>query len=87
MRQNGMLLVRHTGRRAGRLHDGKVVVMRSNLRWCSVALRSPAGTAILSLGIRGDSEEAKKMARMIIEAQEKEIAEMTRMIEEEAAKK
>ena len=35
MRQNGMLLARHTGRRKGRLHDGKVVVMRSNLRWCS----------------------------------------------------
>ena len=35
MRQNGMLLARHTGRRAGRLHEGKVIVMRSNLRWCS----------------------------------------------------
>ena len=35
MRQNGMLLARHTGRRKGRLHDGKVIVMRSNLRWCS----------------------------------------------------
>jgi transposase InsO family protein len=35
MRQNGMLLARHTGRRTGRVHDGKVVVMRSNLRWCS----------------------------------------------------
>jgi putative transposase len=35
MRQNGMLLARHTGRRSGRVHDGKVVVMRSNLRWCS----------------------------------------------------
>jgi transposase InsO family protein len=35
MRQNGMLLARHTGRRNGRLHDGKVVVMGSNLRWCS----------------------------------------------------
>lgn len=35
MRQNGMLLARHTGRRIGRLHDGKVIVMRSNLRWCS----------------------------------------------------
>jgi putative transposase len=34
MRQNGMLLARHTGRRTGRAHDGKVVVMRSNLRWC-----------------------------------------------------
>ena len=35
MKQNGMLLARHTGRRIGRVHDGKVVVMRSNLRWCS----------------------------------------------------
>ena len=35
MRQNGMLLARHTGRRKGRLHDGKVIVLRSNLRWCS----------------------------------------------------
>ena len=35
MRQNGMLLARHTGRRVGRLDDGKVVVMRSNLRRCS----------------------------------------------------
>ena len=35
MRQNGMLLARHTGRMNGRFHDGKVVVMGSNLRWCS----------------------------------------------------
>jgi putative transposase len=35
MKQNGMLLTRHTGHRPGRIHDGKVVVMRSNLRWCS----------------------------------------------------
>ena len=35
MRQNGMLLAHHTGRRNGRLHDGKVVVMGSNLRSCS----------------------------------------------------
>jgi len=35
MKQQRLLLQRHTGRRKGRLHDGKVVVMRSNLRWCS----------------------------------------------------
>jgi putative transposase len=35
MRQNSMLLARHTGSRNGRVHDGKVIVMRSNLRWCS----------------------------------------------------
>lgn len=35
MQQNGLLLTRHTRRRTGRVHDGKVIVMRSNLRWCS----------------------------------------------------
>ena len=35
MKVNGLLLARHTGRRPGRPHDGKVVVMASNLRWCS----------------------------------------------------
>ena len=35
MKRQGLLLQRYTGRRKGRLHDGKVVVMRSNLRWCS----------------------------------------------------
>ena len=38
MRQNGLLLARHSARRPGRLHDGKVMVMRSNLRWCSDVL-------------------------------------------------
>ena len=37
MKREGLLLTRSTGRRKGRLHDGKVVVMRSNLRWCSDA--------------------------------------------------
>jgi putative transposase len=38
MKAHGLLLTRHAGRRLGRLHDGKVVVIRSNLRWCSDAL-------------------------------------------------
>ena len=41
MRQNGLLLARHSARRPGRLHDGKVMVMRSNLRWCSDVLELP----------------------------------------------
>ena len=40
MKRHGLLLQRHTGRRRGRLHDGKVVVMRSNLRWCSDAFET-----------------------------------------------
>jgi putative transposase len=35
MQRHGLLLAKHTGERKGRLHDGKVIVMRSNLRWCS----------------------------------------------------
>lgn len=35
---HGLLLERHSGQRPGRVHDGKVVVMASNLRWCSDAL-------------------------------------------------
>ena len=35
MRQNGLLLTRHTGKRPQLAHEGKVVTLRSNLRWCS----------------------------------------------------
>ena len=38
MGAHGLTLERSTGRREGRVHDGKVAVMRSNLRWCSDAL-------------------------------------------------
>jgi putative transposase len=45
MKAHGLLLTRHAGRRPGRLHDGKVIVIRSNLRWCSDALEFTCGTA------------------------------------------
>lgn len=35
MALQGWLLQKHTARPTGRAHDGKVIVMRSNLRWCS----------------------------------------------------
>jgi putative transposase len=35
MKANGLLLAKHSGHRPGRSHDGKVVMMRSDLRWCS----------------------------------------------------
>ena len=38
MKLHGLLLEKHSGQRPGRRHDGKVVVMRSDLRWCSDAL-------------------------------------------------
>lgn len=36
MKMNNLLLQQHAGR-ASRVHDGTVVMMRSNLRWCSDA--------------------------------------------------
>jgi hypothetical protein len=39
MQRHGLLLERYSGRRPGRVHDGKVVVMRSNLRCAPTSLR------------------------------------------------
>lgn len=41
MRQNGLLLTRHTGQQPQRSHEGKVVTLRSNLRWCSDGFEIP----------------------------------------------
>jgi putative transposase len=38
MKKHGLLLARHTGRRRPREHDGRVVTLRSNVRWCSDSL-------------------------------------------------
>jgi putative transposase len=38
MKAHGLLLGRHGGERLGRRHDGKVIVVRSDLRWCSDGL-------------------------------------------------
>jgi transposase InsO family protein len=35
MRDHHLLLYRHTGRKSTRTHDGQVVTLKSNLRWCS----------------------------------------------------
>ena len=35
MKVHGLSLEKHSGQRPGRSHDGKVVVMHSDLRWCS----------------------------------------------------
>ena len=35
MRQNGLLLTRHTGKQRMLPYEGKVITLRSNLRWCS----------------------------------------------------
>ena len=35
MRQNGLLLTRHTGKQRMLPNEGKVITLRSNLRWCS----------------------------------------------------
>jgi len=35
MKLHGLLLTRHTGKRPGRTHDGKVIVLKRNVRWSS----------------------------------------------------
>jgi transposase InsO family protein len=35
MQHHGLTLERHTARRPGRTHDGVVIALRSNVRWCS----------------------------------------------------
>lgn len=35
MRLHGLLLSRHTGKRPDRAHEGKVIAIRRNVRWCS----------------------------------------------------
>jgi len=35
MKQNGLLLSRYTGKRSERRHDGTVITLRPNTRWCS----------------------------------------------------
>jgi len=35
MQHHGLTLERHTARRPGRTHDGVIVALRSNVRWCS----------------------------------------------------
>ena len=50
MQANKLTLERHTGRRPGRTHDGVVIALRSNIRWCSdhfelASVASDAGSA------------------------------------------
>lgn len=35
MQHHGLTLERHTASRPGRIHDGVVIALRSNVRWCS----------------------------------------------------
>lgn len=35
MREHNLLLRRHAGDRPGRTHDGKIITLKPNLRWCS----------------------------------------------------
>jgi putative transposase len=38
MKKHALLLQRYTGRRRAREHDGKIITIRSNIRWCADAL-------------------------------------------------
>ncbi len=41
MKQQGLLLARHTGKKQTRSHEGVVITLKSNLRWCSDVFEIP----------------------------------------------
>lgn len=41
MRQNGLLLERYTGKRPSRIHEGRIITLHSNTRWCSDIFEIP----------------------------------------------
>ncbi len=52
MQAQNLLLARHHAERSDRAHNGKVVTMRSNLRWCSDGFEfTRLGTATSSVGL------------------------------------
>lgn len=55
MQRHAMTLQRHTGLSSARTHDGKVVVLASNLRWCSdhLELRACNGDIVRVLFVIG----------------------------------
>ena len=57
MRQHGLTLQKHTALRPTRTHDGVVVALRSNLRWCSDHLE------IHARGLRQNLEKGLRVNR------------------------
>lgn len=55
MRQNGLLLVRHTGIGQPRSNHGTAITLRSNSRWFSDVFEIPAGPARCVRSKRGNS--------------------------------
>lgn len=41
MKQHGLLLQRYTGKHTTRTHNGKIITLKSNLRWCSDVFEIP----------------------------------------------
>jgi putative transposase len=48
MKKHGLLLARHTARRVPRVHNGTIMTVRSNKRWCSDVLEFTCVAARLS---------------------------------------
>lgn len=87
MKINSWLLTRHTARVQGRAHDGKVIVMTSNIRWCSDAFEitcwngdkvrvvftlDACDREIISWGASGETGVSGAMVRdMMLEAVER----------------
>lgn len=41
MKQNQLLLTRHTGKKLTRKHEGRIITLNSNMRWCSDVFEIP----------------------------------------------
>lgn len=67
MQRHTLVLERSTGRRRGRLHDGKVAVMRSNPRWCSDALAFACWNGeVIRLGFVIDAFDREVIAHVAV---------------------
>src|SRR4026207_1637323 len=64
MKKHGLLLQRYTGRRRPGEHDGKIITIRSNIRWCPDALEFTCwNDEIVRIAFRGRSRWAQSSLR------------------------
>jgi transposase InsO family protein len=74
MQANKLTLERHTARRPGRTHDGVVIALRSNVRWCSdhFELACPNGEII-----RVRSPESNGIAEAFVKTFKRDCARLS----------
>src|SRR4051794_5259173 len=67
MKKHGLLLQPYTGRRRAREHDGKIITIRSNIRWCADALEFTCwNDEIVRMAFVLDCHDREVMERVIL---------------------